>query len=659
VRRIGRAQIRANVHAPDGDPLSPAHHAHARPHPHRPTRPAHPMPRAATALRARSTLTPQAPVERDTILKILLGAVDRYGRPDALQYRAGGRWIPISHAELESRVAALAAGLDAAGIGAGDRVAILSENRPEWTVTDYAVLGLGGMDVPLYPTLPAGQLAYILKDCGAAALFVSTAGQLAKIQEIRHELPDLRLVVSFEDPGSAAGVRRFEDLLDDGRKAIEAGTAGSFRARAAQVERDDVATLIYTSGTTGAPKGVMLTHWNLASNVAACRQHDVLRTQPGDVALSFLPLSHVFERMVDYWYFDSGIGIAYAESMDKVADNLVEVRPTVAVSVPRLFEKIYARVTAAEGVKKAIVGWARRVGGAAVDARMAGREPGRLLALQNALADRLVFSKLRERTGGRLRTFISGGAPLSAEIARFFWAAGLPVLEGYGLTETSPVIAVNRPGKWRLGTVGPIVPGVEVAISEEGEILTRGPHVMKGYWKNPDATAEVIDDDGWFHTGDIGELEDGFLRITDRLKNLIVTAGGKNVAPQPLENLAAMSPYVAQVVMIGDRRAFPSLIVVPDYESLLPWAQAQGISTADRAALARDERVRQLMERETLGRLTGFARYEQPKKVLVIPDEFTIDNGMLTPTLKVKRRVVEKRYGDEIEALYAGHTSGE
>ncbi|HEX8246139.1 MAG TPA: AMP-binding protein, partial [Longimicrobium sp.] len=317
--------------------------------------------------------------------------------------------------------------------------------------------------------------------------------------------------------------------------------------------------------------------------------------------------------------------------------------------------KIFAKVTGVAGVKKAIVGWARKTGAAVVDARMGGREPGRATALQYRLADRLVYSKLRERTGGRLRTFISGGAPLAPEIAKFFWAAGLPIYEGYGLTETSPVIAVNKPAKWRLGTVGPIVPGVEVAISDEGEILTRGPHVMKGYWNNPDATAELIDDDGWFHTGDIGELEDGFLRITDRLKNLIVTAGGKNVAPAPMENLAAMSPYVAQVVMIGDRRPFPSLLVVPEYEQLEPWAKAQGLATGDRAALAREPKVRELFERETLGRLTGFARYEVPKKVLVIADEFTIDNGLLTPKLSIKRHLVERKYAAEIEQLYAGH----
>ncbi|HYH82622.1 MAG TPA: long-chain fatty acid--CoA ligase [Longimicrobium sp.] len=615
--------------------------------------------RAPGAIRSRSTAVPLAPVERDTVLKIFLGAVDRYGRADAMLHKAGGAWKPISHQELELRVAALAAALTAAGIRAGDRVAILSENRPEWAITDYAVLGLGGIDVPIYPTLPANQAHFILKDCGAAAVFVSTAAQLAKIEEVRRDLPDLRLVVSFDDPDGVGGARRFGEMVDEGRRLVEGGGAERFRDRAAQVSRDDVATLIYTSGTTGTPKGVMLTHWNLCSNVAACRQHDVLDPKPGDLALSFLPLSHVFERMVDYWYFDAGIGIAYAESIDKVADNLVEVRPTVAVAVPRLYEKIYARVAGATGIKKHIVAWARRTGAAVVDARLAGREPGAALALQYRVVDRLVFSKLRERTGGRLRTFISGGAPLAAEIARFFWAAGLPVYEGYGLTETSPVIAVNKPGQTRLGTVGPVVPGVEVAIGDEGEILTRGPHVLKGYWKNPDATAELIDSDGWLHTGDIGELEDGFLRITDRLKNIIVTAGGKNVAPAPMENLAAMSPFVAQVVMIGDKRPFGSMLVVPDHENLAPWAKEQGIETADRTALAADERVHALLERETLGRLTGFARYEVPKKILVIPDEFTIENGMLTPKLSIKRHVVEKRYAAEIDALYAKGGGGE
>lgn len=597
---------------------------------------------------------PLLPVERDTIPKIFFQAVDRYDRGDVLCSKVDGQWRAFSHREVEERVTRLAAALSESGIGTGDRVAILSENRPEWAITDYAVTGLGAIDVPVYPTLPANQIAYILRDSGTRAILASTRQQLDKVLEIRDELPDLQQVISFDDPEGAPGVRWFRDVLEEGRRAIEEGRFSGFRERALAVGRDDMATLIYTSGTTGNPKGVMLTHFNLASNVAGAQQHDVVPMGKGDVALSFLPLSHVFERMVDYWYWDTGICITYAESMDKVVDNFGEVRPTIAVSVPRLFEKIYSKVTGGTGLKGKIAHWAVAVGGRVVDERVAGREPSGLLAFQGRLADRLVFSKLRERTGGRMRLFISGGAPLAPEIAKFFFAAGLPVYEGYGLTETSPVIAVNKPTAWRLGTVGQVIPGVEVRLGAEGEILTRGPHVMKGYWNNPQATAETIDEEGWFHTGDVGELSpDGFLRITDRIKNILVTAGGKNVVPAPVENLAAMSPYVAQVLMIGDRRPYPALLVVPDYENLEAWARAQGISTKDRHELAADPRVRALLERDTFERLGGFARYELPKKVLVIPDEFTIEAGTLTPKLSIKRKAVEEQYRDRIEAMYA------
>lgn len=608
-----------------------------------------------------SRLIPLAPPERDTLAKIFIGAVDRFGHPDAMRYKEGDSWKTLSHREVEERVSNLAAALAASGVERGDRVAILSENRPEWAIVDYAAVGMGAVDVPIYPTLPANQVLYILQNCGAKAAFVSTREQLAKILEIRDQLPDLQQVVAFDDPGGAAGVERFRDVLEGGRRAIQAGQVRPFRELAAEVQPDDVATLIYTSGTTGDPKGVMLTQFNLASNVAGVQQHglgDVIKK--GDTTLSFLPLSHVFERMVDYLYWDVGASIAYAESIDKVADNLQEVRPMIAVSVPRLFDKIYTKVMGATGIKRKLLLWAKSVGEQVADDRLAGREPAGGLAFQYRIADRLVFSKLRTRVGGRMRNFVSGGAPLSAEVAKFFYAAGLPVYEGYGLTETSPVIAVNRPDGIRLGTVGQVIPGVEVRITENGEILTRGPHVMKGYWNRPDATAEVIDADGWFHTGDIGELDaDGFLRITDRLKNLLVTAGGKNIAPQPIENKAAMSPYVAQVVMLGDRRAYPTLLVVPDYENLETWAGTQGIGTADRQAMIRDPRVRELLEQETIGRLEGFARYEMPKKISVVPDEFTIDNGALTPSMKVKRRVVEERYREEIEAMYSGSAAGD
>jgi len=597
--------------------------------------------------------TPQDPVERDTVNKIFLQGVDRFNRPDALRYKEGGSWHDLSHREVESRVTRLAAALEAEGIEAGDRVAILSENRAEWALTDYAVLGLGAALVPVYATLPPNQTAFILNDSAAKAVFVSTREQLDKIVEIREEVPTLRLVVAFDDPGPAGGAEHFPAMLERGRREIEAGGTGSFRERALKVGRDDLATLIYTSGTTGDPKGVMLTHFNLASNVAAVMQHGVMELRPGEVALSFLPLSHSFERMVDYTYWDNGITIAYAESIEKLGDNLGEVSPHYVAAAPRVFEKIYAKVMGASGIKRRLVLWAKGVGEARVDEMLTGGTPSSSLRFR--LADRLVFSKLRGRTGGRLHAFISGSAPLSADIARFFFAAGLPVYEGYGLTETSPVISVNQPGAVKLGSVGRVLPGVEVKIAETGEIVVRGPNVMKGYWNKPDATREMIDEEGWLHTGDVGELDgEGFLRITDRIKNIIVTAGGKNIAPQPIENLAAMSPYIGQVVMLGDRRAFPSLLLVPDFENLNRWAEEEGLETGDPRALVENPRVAAFLEQEAMSRLQGLARYEMPKKVVVIPEELTIESGALTPTMKVKRRVVEERYGEAIERMYEG-----
>lgn len=612
-----------------------------------------------TAPRTQPQVVPQETVTRNTIPKIFFNGVDTHHRPDAMRYKENGQWHPISHREAETRVVRLAAALERMGVERGDRIALLSENRPEWAIADYAVLGLGALDVPVYPTLPANQIAYILRDAGAKAVFVSTREQLAKVLEVRAELPDLQHVIAFDDPGAVADVRHWPDLLEQGRQAIEAGEAGNFRERALQVSPDDTATLIYTSGTTGDPKGVMLTHYNLASNVAGTLQHGTVKPRQGQIALSFLPLSHVFERMVDYVYWDAGICIAYVESIDKVAENLVEVRPHLMVSVPRLFDKIYTKVMGATGVKKALVGWAKQVGEAYADHQFAGTQPPGALAFQYKLADKLVFSKLREKTGGRIGMFVSGGAPLSAEVGKFFFAAGLPVYEGYGLTETSPVITANKEGSARLGTVGTAIPGVEVRISDSGEILARGPNIMKGYWNRPDATAEVIDAEGWFHTGDVGEIDaDGYLRITDRIKNLIVTAGGKNIAPQPIENQAAMSPYVAQVVMIGDRRAYPTMVVVPDFENVAAWAKGQGIAATDAQSLATNPQVQSLIEADIADRLQEFARYELPKKFALVAEEFSIDAGLLTPSMKVKRKAVEQRYRDRIESLYEGAHTG-
>jgi long-chain acyl-CoA synthetase len=433
---------------------------------------------------------PLRPFERDTLPKLFFQAIDRFDRPDAMRYKASGQWHTLSHREIERQVTQLAAALSEAGIQKGDRIAILSENRPEWAITDYAALGLGITDAPLYPTLPANQIEYILNDCEAKAILLSTREQLDKIHEIKDRVPSLQHIVIFDGAGRLPeGVVGFDEFLKQGQQAIDAGRFTDFRERALAVGRDDLATLIYTSGTTGNPKGVMLTHYNLASNIAAVHQHDVIALQPGTKVLSFLPLSHVFERMVDYYYFDTGVSVAYAESIDKVADNLLEVQPEYMVSVPRLFEKIYAKVMGATGVKRVLVMWAKGVGEAFAEQQLAGEQPSGALALKYGIADKLVFSKLRERTGGQLKAAISGGAPLSGEIAKFFFAAGLPVYEGYGLTETSPVLTANRPGAVRLGSVGRPVPGTEIRIDTTGEILARGPQIMKGYWNNEQATA--------------------------------------------------------------------------------------------------------------------------------------------------------------------------
>ena len=414
--------------------------------------------------------------------------------------------------------------------------------------------------------------------------------------------------------------------------------------------------MIYTSGTTGDPKGVMLSHGNIASNVTTCV--GMFEFTDEDECLSFLPLSHIFERMFGhYCMFHAGVVINYAESVDTVPADMQEIRPHVMAAVPRLYEKIYARVLdsvrTATPARKRIFAWSREVGERWAEATVAGRPVSTVLRLQRAVADRLVFAKLRKRTGGRIRFFISGGAPLSREIARFFYAAGLPVLEGYGLTETSPVMAVNTFAHHRLGTVGQAIPEVEIRIAEDGEIVTRGPNVMCGYCNKPQATAEAIDEQGWFHTGDIGVLDsDGYLSITDRKKDIIVTAGGKNIAPQPIENLAKTSKFVASAVMIGDRRPFPVMLVVPNPTQLKGWAEHKGLPDGDLQQLVEHPDVRQKIEREVRMTLRDLAQYEMPKKLLILPKDFTVEAGELTPTLKVKRRIVEQHNQAAIEALY-------
>jgi len=590
-----------------------------------------------------------------TLTKLFFDAVSKFNRPDALQVKVAGAYKPISHSEVAERVRHAARGLSSLGVRRGDRVAILSENRPEWAIADFACLTAGLTDVPIYPTLPADQIAYILKDSGAVAIFVSTKEQAEKIREIRAQVPALKTVIGFDEIPGLANMS-MADLEKRGAEGETSSSTATYREAALSVKPDDLATIIYTSGTTGEPKGVMLSHDNIYSNVEASRK--AIPFEGKDVGLSFLPLSHIFERMAGhYMMFATGTSIAYAESIDTVAANMGEVRPTLVLSVPRLYEKMYARVleTALTGgfLKKKIFFWARGVADRWASEKLAGKEPGGLLALQYGIAQKLVFSKLKTRTGGRLRYFVSGGAPLSPDINKFFYAAGLEILEGYGLTETSPVIAVNTPDNFRIGTVGKPIDGVEVKIAADGEIMTRGPHVMKGYYNKPEATRESIEPDGWFHTGDIGELRDGFLAITDRKKDIIVTAGGKNIAPQPLENKVKTNKYVAQAVMLGDKRKFPSMLIVPNFDQLERWAKNRNIIWTDRAQLLRMPTIQAKMEQEVNQELAGAAHFEIPKKIGLLEHDFSIEKGELTPTQKVKRRAIDKHYKALIDSLYA------
>jgi long-chain acyl-CoA synthetase len=595
-------------------------------------------------------------MKKGTLTELFFTSVDQYAdrRPAALRAKISGTWHAITHKELVRRVVAVTAGLRELGIQPGDRVSIVAETRPEWAIADYACLCAQAADVPIYPTLTPKQTEYILRDSGAVGVFCSTAEQVAKVFEVKDRLPGLRHIIVFDAAAKRPGVMTFDELEAKGQAA--AGKYPRVREDALAISPDALATLIYTSGTTGDPKGVMLTHNNIYSNVQGALQ--VMRLTDQDECLAMLPLSHVYERMVDYTLLRAGVIINYAESFDKVAQNLGEVRPTIVLSVPRLYEKVYARVLenalSGSAIKRTIFFWARRVGDEWATLKLAQQPIPTGLALTHKIADRLVFAKLRARTGGRIRFFISGSAPLSPEIAKFFFSAGLPVLEGYGLTETSPVLTLNTYERPRIGTVGVAFPEVVLKIASDGEILAKGPNVMSGYYNKPEATAEAIDAEGWFHTGDIGEIDaDGYLKITDRKKDLIKTAGGKFIAPQPIENQVKLNKFVANAVLLGDKRKFSILLIVPNFEALEPWAKSEGLAFSSRRELVALPAVREKVTSETLGMLTDLAHFEMPKKVVLLEQDFTIESGELTPTLKVKRRVVEKNYQAVIDRAYA------
>ena len=602
-----------------------------------------------------------------TLIRIFLDTVERHRKSSQFMRRlpdtAGrGRWESLSAERARNDVESLALGLGALGVRRGERVALLSENRYEWAITDLATLGQGAVTVPVYPTLTAPQIRYILENAEARVCVVSNAAQLEKVLAVVDRLPRLDHIVVIEPPPASRDprVRAWSAVLADGERR-RAAEPGAFRALVDATKPSDLATIIYTSGTTGDPKGAMLTHENIASNVVASLK--VVTLHPTDTCLSFLPLCHIFERMAGlYAMLYAGCTIAYARSVDTVAADAQEVRPTVLTGVPRFYEKVYARVMENAGtqppLRRAIFHWGLARGREVAQLRFQGRTPGFPLSLTARLADRLVAAKVRERVGGRLRFCISGGAPLGPKVMEFFFAIGIPVIEGYGLTETSPVICLNIPGRERPGAVGPPIPGTEIAFGAEGEILARGPGVIQGYFRNEEATRASIRD-GWFHTGDIGQLDaEGNLRITDRLKDLIVTAGGKNVAPQPIEGRLKTSRWIAEAVMLGDQRPYCVALLVPNFANLESEAKERGWPTEPRHEFLTSVPVRELYQ-GVLDELNAtLAPFENIKRFALLERDLSADAGELTPTLKVRRRVVSQTFAETIESLYSGPAPG-
>jgi long-chain acyl-CoA synthetase len=558
-----------------------------------------------------------------------------------------GAWKPISSAELYGRVRALADVLTSWGVVKGDRVALIAENRWEWIIADFAVLALGAVDVPLYPTLTAEHIGYMLRDSSAKVVVVSSAEQYKKITEAG-ELPTVEHVVVM-DAGDFSGAENFGSLMAEAaqKKAADA----EFDARVRSVAPEDLATIIYTSGTTGEPKGVMLTHGNLGSNVNYSTGH--MGVKDSDSCISFLPLSHVTARHTDYALLCQGVRLAYCPKFDQLAPAMQAVKPTIFLAVPRVYEKIRQAVegkSAASPVKSRILQWAIGVGKKHRADTFAGRTPGSLIW---KIADKLVFSKIRAAFGGCARIFISGGAPLGMDTAGWFADTGTRILEGYGLTETSPVIAVNDPTHYRIGTVGKPLANVQCRFAEDGELEVRGPSIFSGYWNKPQETAEAFTPDGWFKTGDIGGIDaDGFLSITDRKKELLKTSGGKLIAPQPIENKLKANTLVAQAALVGDKHKFACVLISPNFVALENWAKGQGITTTDHAALVKDAKVVKIYQ-GIVDQVNGsLSQYESIKRVRVVPDEWSIEDGTMTPSMKLKRRIVEKRYEAEITEFY-------
>ena len=598
-----------------------------------------------------------------TLASLPFYVTGRFDRPAHIRRSVGDRFVELSSRDILEQIRAFSLGLQALGVRAGDRVGIVCESRPEWSLADLAVLTARAITVPVYPTLSATQTRFILDDAGAGVAIVSDTVQLAKLQEVAASLPGLHTVIVIvapepvnESAGSGPAILTMADVLADGRRQLQQdpGLDARYEAQARSVEPSDIATIIYTSGTTGAPKGVVLTHDNILSNVVACNA--VLKVGADDVALSFLPLSHTFERMVMYLYLLAGASVVFAESLQTVARDLSRVAPTIMTGAPRVFEKFHRavldNVATAPPLRRRLFAWGVGVGRSISQARLGGRRPPVLSTIQAPLADLLVLRKVRARTGGRIRAMVSGSAPLALATAEFFHAVGLPIIEGYGLTESAPVITVNPLDAPRLGTVGRALPGVDIRIADDGEILARGPNIMLGYHNRPDESAAVLVD-GWLHTGDIGRIDaDGYLSITDRKKDLIITSGGKNIAPQPIQMRLKSSLLVSDAIVIGDRRNFPAVLIVPDFVAIEARLREHGAPSGTREQLAARPDVHALFQGLLDQINLELAQFEKIKRFALLPSEMTIEGGELTPTLKLRRPVVEERWAAVIEQLY-------
>ena len=598
-----------------------------------------------------------AEVNYQTISEMFITVTKKFADKAAFGFKVRDEWKTITFAQVRDTVEQISSGLKSLGLKSGDRVGIISPNNQLWAMADYGTICARGVVATIYPTLTAKQVWWIAQHAECRFIFAGDREQGEKVLSLLPELKKVEKVIILDNtPFAHEKIMALTSLLELGEEYRQKHPH-EFEKHAMNIAKDDILTLIYTSGTTGEPKGVMLTHGNLTSNISAGLK--VLIADENDIFLSFLPLSHSFERMAGHFLATSvGATIYYAENINTVADNMREVHPTLMTAVPRFYEKVYAKVidsiSAGSAVKQKLFWWAINNGRKAVNLKLKNEPLGSMLNAKLAIAKKLVFSKLHERIGGHLRFFVSGGAPLSPEIAEFFAAAGITILEGYGLSETSPVISVNPLERPKIGTVGPVLPGVEVKIANDGEILTRGPHVMKGYFKNEEATKEVMDDDGWFYTGDIGLLdEENYLKITDRKKNIIVTSGGKNVAPQPLENVLVTSKWIEQILVIGDRQKFISALIVPSFPNLEAYANEKGLQWDSREELIKLPEVKRLYDRVIEESMEGFAQFEKVKKYTLLAKEFTIEDDELTPSLKIRRNIVESRYAQLIDSMYA------